>query len=85
MRNITKIICAMMFLMCTSVFAEPKININTASKRMLMKMNGISESIAKEIIAYRRNRGQIRSIYELKDISGIGPKRLETLKLHSIL
>jgi comEA protein len=61
-------------------FARGKVNINTASKRRLERIPGVGNEIAELIIDYRRDNGPFRSIEELKDIPGIGEKRIETLK-----
>lgn len=51
--------------------ADDKININTASKEELMTLNGIGESRAEKILAYRQSQGEFQSIDELMNVEGI--------------
>lgn len=56
-----------------------KININTASKVELMKLNGIGEKTAEKIIDYRRTTS-FKSIEDIQNVKGIGPKKFEKMK-----
>jgi competence protein ComEA len=56
-----------------------KININTASKEMLMTLKGIGESTANKIINYRNNN-PFESIEDIKKVSGIGDFIYEKIK-----
>ncbi len=47
------------------------VNLNTASREELMRLNGIGESRAADIIAYREKNGAFRSIEEIKNVPGI--------------
>ena len=50
---------------------EGMININTADKAELMKLPGIGEKKAEDIIAYRESHGPFKAIEDIKKISGI--------------
>jgi len=56
-----------------------KININSATQEQLISLPGIGETIAQKIIAYRRDNGKFKSVYDLLSVSGIGDKKLNEL------
>ncbi len=58
---------------------ETRLNLNDATATELERLPGIGPSKAKAIIAYRDQRGGYRSIDELLEVKGIGPKMLEKL------
>ncbi len=62
--------------------ARPALNLNTASAEELIELPGIGESKAAAILALRKERGGFRSVDELLDVKGIGPKALEKLRPH---
>ena len=49
-----------------------KVNINTASKRVLMTLDGIGAKMAERIIEYRTKNGRFETIEDIMKISGIG-------------
>src|SRR5919205_2058162 len=60
---------------------EPqKVNINTASVEELATLPGIGESIAKNIVAYREQNGNFKTVNELMNVKGIGEKKFEKMK-----
>ncbi|MEI7906788.1 MAG: helix-hairpin-helix domain-containing protein [Bacteroidota bacterium] len=59
-----------------------KIDLNAATKTELMELPGIGEAMAERILVYRKERGSIKTIGELKKIKGIGEKKFEKLKPH---
>lgn len=75
-----------------AVFApEPKIaqfvkklteplDLNTATLEELIDLPGIGPVLARRIVEYREAHGGFRSIEELLQIRGIGPKRLEQIR-----
>ena len=58
-----------------------KININTADILELQNIKGIGEVKAKKIIEYRINSGEFKKIEDLLNVSGIGEKTLEKIKI----
>jgi competence protein ComEA len=56
-----------------------KININTASAAELELLPQIGPALAKRIIDHRTLHGPFRTIAELDNVKGIGPKTLEKL------
>lgn len=59
---------------------ETKINLNTATEQQLDELPGIGEVMAKRILEYRTEIGSFKSVDQLKDIEGIGPKKFEKIK-----
>ncbi|MGY3743271.1 helix-hairpin-helix domain-containing protein [Leuconostoc inhae] len=57
-----------------------KINLNTATAAELQTLEGIGEKKAEQIIAYREAHDNFKTIDEIKEVSGIGAKRFETLQ-----
>lgn len=57
-----------------------KVNINSANAEQLMEIDGIGEATAAKIIAYREENGPFKSIEDIKDVSGIGDKKFESMK-----
>lgn len=57
-----------------------KININIATKDVLMTLPGIGESKAKDIITYRETNGLFKSIEDIKKVNGIGENIYSQIK-----
>lgn len=57
-----------------------KININTATAEQLDTLPGIGPAYASRIIDYRNSHGGFKSIEEIQEVTGIGPKTFEKLK-----
>jgi uncharacterized protein len=53
------------------------VDVNTASRRLLSYVSGLSERLAGRIVARRDERGPFRARTELLDVPGIGPKTFE--------
>lgn len=53
------------------------VDINTASKELLMYVSGINKSLAKNIIEWRNQHGSFKNRYELMKISKFGDKAFE--------
>jgi len=60
--------------------AGAPVNINTADEAALDTLPGVGPSTAQKIIADREQNGAFASPEDLGRVSGIGPKRLESLK-----
>jgi competence protein ComEA len=61
-------------------FAFGLVNINKANSAQLQTLNGIGPSKADEIIKYRKAHGGFKSVDELVEVKGIGPKTLQKFK-----
>ena len=60
--------------------ASKVININKADKEDLEKIPGVGPSMAEKIVNYREENGYFNSIEDLKNISGIGEKKFESMR-----
>jgi len=59
---------------------EFRIDLNEASVADLQKLKGIGPVLAKRIVAWRKERGELSSLPDLDRIEGIGPSLLEELR-----
>ncbi|QGP92463.1 Helix-hairpin-helix motif protein [Neomoorella glycerini] len=57
-----------------------KININTATLAELDTLPGIGPTLAQRILDYRTQKGPFRTIEDLQNVGGIGPKKFADLK-----
>jgi uncharacterized protein len=53
------------------------VDLNTASAPLLARVSGISETLAKNIVAYRDSKGAFRKRTELQEVPRLGPKAFE--------
>lgn len=59
---------------------QEKLNINTANRDELMYVEGIGAALADRIYAYLASHRPIASLKELKNVDGVGDKRIEALE-----
>ncbi|MFN3729164.1 MAG: helix-hairpin-helix domain-containing protein [Fimbriimonadaceae bacterium] len=56
------------------------ISLNSATQSDLETLPGIGPALAVRILEYRSSRGRIKSVEELLNVSGIGPKKLAEVR-----
>lgn len=56
-----------------------RVNVNTASAEELDTVPGIGPALAARIIAHRDQNGAFRSVSDLQDVRGIGPRSIERM------
>jgi len=56
------------------------VNLNTASSSQLDSLPGIGPAYAQRIIEYREANGGFKSVDEIQNVKGIGPKTFDKLK-----
>lgn len=56
------------------------ININKATEAELEKLSGVGASLAGKIIEYRNKNGKFSSIEDIKNVSGIGESKFNSIK-----
>lgn len=59
---------------------SPSLDLNQADRVQLLQLPGVGESVAEGIEAYRAEHHSFRSVDELRQVKGIGPKLLEKLR-----
>lgn len=59
----------------TLVLTDERVNINTATEAELSKLKGISQSLARKIVAYRTAQGAFKRPEDIRKVQGLG-KRL---------
>lgn len=72
-----KILMAFLFF-TTLLFSA--VNVNRASSAQLQTLNGIGPAKAQEIINYRKSHDGFKTVDELLNVKGIGPKILSKMK-----
>lgn len=64
-----------------AVSASPhRINLNTATQAELELLPGIGPAMAKRIMEYRASHGNFKTIDQLDNVKGIGPRTLTKLR-----
>ncbi|MCP4652853.1 MAG: ComEA family DNA-binding protein [Candidatus Omnitrophica bacterium] len=59
---------------------ETTLNINSASHQQLQSLPGVGPAIALAIIQYRSQNGPFAGYQDLKNVKGIGDKKIESIK-----
>ena len=65
--------------------AQLRINVNSANVFQLMKVKGIGQLIAENIVAHRDKKGPFKSLDELSKVKGIGTGLLGAIRHHLTL
>ncbi len=60
--------------------AAPPISLSTATLEQLDTLDGVGPATARKILDWRRQHGGFRSVDDLGQVPGIGPKRLAALR-----
>ena len=63
-----------------SCYRDGKLLINQAPKEKIVELPGIGPVLADRIISYRSNNGGFKRVDELRNVKGIGVKKLEALR-----
>ncbi len=61
------------------------VDVNHAPKEELVALPGIGDAMADRILAYRREHGPFHQIDDLRNVKGIGKKKLDRLAPYCIL
>jgi competence protein ComEA len=59
---------------------QSPVNLNTATAEQLDTLDGVGPATARKILEWRQQHGGFRSIDDLGQVPGIGPKRLAALR-----
>lgn len=62
-----------------------RVNINNADINELCELPGVGESLATRIVTYREENGKFKKVEDLKNVSGIGEKKFESLKEYVVV
>jgi competence protein ComEA len=62
--------------------ASVPVSLGSATLEQLETLDGVGPATAQKIVAYRTEHGGFRSVDDLADVPGIGPKKLAAIKPH---
>jgi len=62
--------------------ADAPVSLGSATPEQLETLDGVGPATAQKIVAYRTEHGGFRSVDDLANVPGIGPKKLAALKPH---
>ena len=78
MKIMKKVLLIALLALPCYLSAADKVNINTASREILMsEIKGVGEKRADAIIAYREQNGPFKSVDELRNVTGVGQSILD--------
>ncbi|CAA9496662.1 MAG: hypothetical protein AVDCRST_MAG53-2147, partial [uncultured Solirubrobacteraceae bacterium] len=60
--------------------AGATVNVNQADATQLEALNGVGPAIAAKIVEWRTQNGPFKSVEDLTQVPGIGPKKLEAMR-----
>jgi competence protein ComEA len=63
-----------------AVGAGGSVDLNTADATALETLDGIGPALAQRILAYRTAHGGFRTVNDLQNVTGIGPKKFAAIK-----
>jgi competence ComEA-like helix-hairpin-helix protein len=81
-RNHLRHFCLLIFAFClliSQVFAQDRININSASHEELMRLPFVGAKVADKILEYRRKHGAFLHPQDLIVIKGLSAKRYKNI------
>ncbi len=58
-----------------------RLDVNRATEAELLRLPGVGQGLAARIVEHRRQVGGFQAIEQLTDVAGIGPQRLEQLRV----
>lgn len=64
------------------VVGNGKIDVNRVTVKQLCYIPGVGETTAQKIVSYREENGPYKSMDDLLNIDGIGPKKLAELSIY---
>ena len=79
MRKFSAGLCMALTLAATCAVAEPKLNLNTATKEQLTAI-GFTESQAIQLVSYRQENGPLLQVEELTAVPQINKATFEKLR-----
>lgn len=62
----------------TQTTPAPKVNLNTATAKDLMKVKGLNASRARAIVVYRKKHGDFKSTQDLANVKGFKKMKSDT-------
>jgi competence protein ComEA len=79
-KTLGALLLALIAQFAMAITALAAVDLNTASKDDLIALSGIGPAKAQAILDYRKANGPFKAVDDLKNVKGIGAKRLEKLR-----